>query len=57
MYGGFSNFGKAAKVIKKIDLPPHYRIKIKLTYFKLDSWDGHNGYIDVDGDRVWKRPF
>ena len=39
MFGGFGNFGKTAKVSKKFELPPHYRLKIKLTYFKIDSWD------------------
>jgi len=57
MFGGFNNFGRGAKITKKIDLPPHYRIKIKVTYFKLDSWDGHEGYIAVEGERIWKRPF
>jgi len=57
MFGGFGNFGKAARVSKKIDLPPHYRIKIKMTYFKLDSWDGHEGWLAVEGERIWKRAF
>lgn len=57
MFGGFNNFGKNAKLIKKLDLPPHYRIKIKLTYFKIDSWDGHEGWISVEGERIWKRAF
>jgi hypothetical protein len=57
MYGGYNNFGKGAKISKKIDLPPHYRIKIKMTYFKLDSWDGHEGWVAVEGERIWKRAF
>ena len=57
MFGGFNNFGKGARVSKKIDLPPHYRIKIKVTYFKLDSWDGQEGWITVEGEKIWKRTF
>ena len=57
MFGGFNNFGRGAKVTKKIDLPPHYRIKIKVTYFKIDSWDNHEGWIAVEGEKIWKRAF
>lgn len=52
-YGSYGNFGKAAKVTRKFDLPPHYRIKIKALYFKLDSWDNEFGFIMVDTEKIW----
>jgi hypothetical protein len=48
VYGGFTNFGRGAKVTKKFDLPPHYRIKVKLMYWKFASWDNEIGFVDID---------
>ena len=43
MFGGFGVFGKGAAVSKKFTLPPHYRLKIKMAFVKIDSWDNEKG--------------
>lgn len=36
-------------------MPGHYRIKVKLTFVKMDSWDNEHAYIEVDGKKIWDR--
>jgi hypothetical protein len=55
MYGGFNNFGVGAAIERSFNLPPHYRIKIKLTFVKIDSWDNEWAYVELDGGRIWER--
>jgi hypothetical protein len=37
--GGFNAFGRRATVAKTIRLPPHYKLKIKVQLWRIDSWD------------------
>lgn len=48
MLGGFGNFGVGAVVFKQFQMPPHYRVKVKLTFAKVDSWDNEEGFILID---------
>lgn len=38
-------------------MPPHYRIKVKLTFAKIDSWDNEEGSVALDGTKIWARRF
>lgn len=49
MLGGFGLFGARALIKNRIQLPPHYRLKIKLLFAKIDSWDNERGFLHVDG--------
>lgn len=45
MFGGADRFGKGALVSRRFKMPGHYRIKVKLTFIKMDSWDNEIAYI------------
>lgn len=36
-------------------MPGHYRVKVKLTFLKIDSWDNHQAWVEIDGVRIWER--
>lgn len=57
MFGGSGVFGKGAAVNRKFDLPPHYRIKVKMSFLKSDSWDNERATLTVDGTEVWGQNF
>ena len=57
MFGGFERFGAGASVTRTLKLKPHYRLKIKMLFAKIDSWDGEVGLLRVDGTELWKRGF
>jgi hypothetical protein len=37
--GGYNTFGVGARIDNTLALPPHYKIKIKFNFWKIDSWD------------------
>lgn len=39
MVGGYHVFGAQSALIKKFEMPPHYEMRIRLKFFKIDSWD------------------
>lgn len=49
MLGGFGLFGRGAIITNKLKLPGHYRLKIKLLFAKIDSWDNERAILSVDG--------
>lgn len=57
LLGGFNVFGKGATVSRVFEMEPHYRIKVKLTFAKIDSWDNEEGSISLDGEKIWARRF
>lgn len=57
MVGGFDIFGSNTLLIKKFELPPHYEITLKITMFKIDSWDNESFFVFVDGVNVISRSF
>ncbi|CAD8190136.1 unnamed protein product [Paramecium octaurelia] len=38
--GGYNKFAKQHAATKLLQLPPHYRLKISLNLYIIDSWDG-----------------
>lgn len=57
LYGGFDVFGKGAEMKITVDLKPHYKIKVKTVFMKIDSWDNEVGIFRIDNNEVWKRAF
>lgn len=57
MLGGSNKFGKLAKVYRTYKMPGHFRIKIKFTFIKMDTWDNEIAYLEVDGVKLWERKF
>lgn len=57
LFGGFNIFGKGTKVSKTLKLPPHYRLKFKFLFAKIDSWDSESAFLKVDNTQVWTRKF
>lgn len=39
LFGGFDKTGSKAVVSKIIKVNPHYKLKIKVLWAKIDSWD------------------
>ena len=54
LVGGFDIMGVGASAKKTFDIPSHKRIKIQSNIYKIDSWDGENMIVKVDGVEVWK---
>lgn len=54
MVGGFDIMGIGAKATKTFEIPPHKRLRLQATIYKIDSWDGEFMIIKVDGTEVWK---
>ena len=60
MLGGHGVFGGGAYIEKTFDLsgvresgdPPHARVRIELTFFAIDSWDGEEARLWVDDELV-----
>ncbi|CAD8095968.1 unnamed protein product [Paramecium primaurelia] len=48
LFGGFNLFGSGASVSKSISLPPHFRIRVSLEFWKIDSWDDEFVYFILD---------
>lgn len=42
---------------RSFNLPPHYRLKLKLLMAKIDSWDNEMASLRVDGKPVWERRY
>jgi len=39
LFGGYDKTGSKALISRQFKLPGHYRLKIKLLFAKIDSWD------------------
>ncbi|KAM3137913.1 hypothetical protein pb186bvf_009994 [Paramecium bursaria] len=57
LFGGFDIFGKGAEMKITLDLKPHYQIKAKFVFMKIDSWDNEVAFFRIDNNEVWKRAF
>lgn len=57
LYGGFDVFGKGAEMKITVDLKPHFRIRVKTIFMKIDSWDNEVASLRIDNIEVWKRAF
>ena len=33
---------------------PHTELRANLDYIKIDSWDGEEGYVEIDGQSIWR---
>ncbi|CAD8139608.1 unnamed protein product [Paramecium octaurelia] len=54
--GGYIAFGSGTAVQRLFSLPPHYKLRIKVNFWKLGCWDNEVQYIIID-DIVWKQTF
>ncbi|CAK81648.1 unnamed protein product (macronuclear) [Paramecium tetraurelia] len=54
--GGYSIFGKSTWISLNLKLPPHYSVRISLTFWKVDSWDGEMFQLIYD-NQAYKRNF
>jgi hypothetical protein len=58
MLGGYGILGQSDWVEKAyVGLPAHVSASVELVFVKIDSWDGENGVVLVDGTEVWSRAF
>lgn len=48
MIGGYNVFGKGASAEKTFNVPPHKRLRIEATVYKIDSWDNEWFFLKVD---------
>jgi len=55
MIGGYNIFGLKASAEKTFEIPPHHRLRLQMTIFKIDSWDNEWMYVKVDGVDVYKQ--
>ncbi|CAD8105868.1 unnamed protein product [Paramecium primaurelia] len=53
LVGGYGAFGKGATALKQLTLPPHYKLKINVQLWKIDSWDNEIMFVLVDGF-IWQ---
>lgn len=55
MLGGVSEFGEDSGATQTFDLHgiPHTEIALSLDFIVLDSWDGEDGRVLLDGDEVF----
>lgn len=57
MIGGFNILGAKSALVKSIPLPPHYKMRIRVQFWKIDSWDGESFIIYVDGVNVYQKAY
>ncbi len=56
LFGGFDVFGAGATMTKSIgNLPSHNALRLRVQFWKIDSWDNEFAKIIVDGIEVWSR--
>ncbi|CAD8162475.1 unnamed protein product [Paramecium octaurelia] len=48
LFGGYNILGAGASVSKIISLPAHFKIRVSLEFWKIDSWDNEKLYIILD---------
>ena len=50
LVGGYNAFGSKAKMSKSYtDLPPHYKVRVAISVYTIDSWDDEQFEIYADG--------
>jgi hypothetical protein len=52
LFGGYGVFGAGAGAVLYRDLQPHYSVSIRMTVYKIDSWDGESFLVYVDGKPI-----
>ncbi|CAK59325.1 unnamed protein product (macronuclear) [Paramecium tetraurelia] len=50
LFGGFNILGAGASVSKIISLPAHFKVRVSLEFWKIDSWDEEILYIILDNN-------
>ncbi|CAK93812.1 unnamed protein product (macronuclear) [Paramecium tetraurelia] len=51
--GGQNILGVGATAEKLFILPPHTQLRLEVTLYKIDLWDGENIIIEVDDQNIW----
>lgn len=57
MVGGFNVLGKNSAIVKSFTMPAHYKMTLRIKFFKIDSWDNETFQIFVDGVNVFTKQF
>ena len=58
MLGGYGVFGVGAWVERTFEnLPPHEALRLRLTFYRVDSWRDGEAQIWVDGNLAWRHSF
>ncbi|CAD8114331.1 unnamed protein product [Paramecium sonneborni] len=57
IFGGFNTFGMGTKVMKLIQLPPHFYVQIKMKFWKIDTWDNEYFNINIDGAQAFSQQY
>jgi hypothetical protein len=56
--GGFGVFGAGASISRNFpNLPAHNILKLKVQFWKIDSWDNEEARVFADGKIIWKQAF
>lgn len=55
MFGGFNIFGQFTSIVKVIQLPAHYLVRLQVRFYKIDSWDNESFFIYLDGVEMYSR--
>ncbi|MSP90323.1 MAG: hypothetical protein EXR79_00730 [Myxococcales bacterium] len=54
--GGYAKFGGGAVTAKTFgDLPAHTAARVDAVWVRLDSWDGEEARMKIDGQQVWSK--
>jgi hypothetical protein len=57
MLGGYDVLGNAASITKSWTLGEHTNVKLVFELWKFGAWNGEQVFVEVDGTRVWSKPF
>ena len=57
--GGYNLFGAGASTSKTFSLLgiPHTQARVSLDYYSIDSWDGEQGFVQVDAADIFRQAF
>ncbi|CAD8166151.1 unnamed protein product [Paramecium pentaurelia] len=44
LFGGYQNFDNNQFIAKTFELPPHYQVAIKFSFWRIDQWDDHDHF-------------
>ena len=58
IFGGFDKFGPKTNVHQTFaNLEGHTSLLLKLQFWAIDSWDGEEARVLVDGKIIWSQKF
>ena len=57
MFGGYNMFGIGTILTRVDTLPPHFLVRVSFNMFKINSWNGYDFVVYLDGDIGYRRTF